>query len=160
MWDNSNMQEDFEWGNIPVGGMTDEELYKKNWTKSRTDNNAMLKSHVKEKHQTSISNRDNNWKKNVGQANKIKWKDPSKLEKLKDSLKIRSEGDDWKNKQLINAKKKQKPVWTRHAGVFDSRRSAAQYYKCADSWISVLIKKYPEDYQFISQEEYLKLTKK
>jgi hypothetical protein len=31
MFDNSNMQGDIEWGNIPVGDLTDEELHKKNW---------------------------------------------------------------------------------------------------------------------------------
>ena len=31
LFDNSNLQEPIEWGNIPVGGMTDEELHSTNW---------------------------------------------------------------------------------------------------------------------------------
>lgn len=31
MFDNSNMMEPIEWGNIPVGDLTDEELHSTNW---------------------------------------------------------------------------------------------------------------------------------
>ena len=31
MFDNSNLQNDIEWGNIPVGNMSDDELHTKNW---------------------------------------------------------------------------------------------------------------------------------
>jgi hypothetical protein len=160
MWDNSNMQEDCEWGNIPVGNMTDQELYKKNWTKSRTDNNGMLKPSSKEKHQKSISNRDSVWLKNVSEANKKKEKDPNFRNKRQTAIEKRSNSSDWIEKQKSNAKKKRKPVWTRNDGIFESRRAAADYYKCANSWISVLIKKHPDDYRYISQEEYDSLTKK
>jgi hypothetical protein len=33
LFDNSNLQEPIEWGNIPVGGMTDEELHSTNWNR-------------------------------------------------------------------------------------------------------------------------------
>ena len=31
LFDNSNLQEDIEWGNVKLPGLSDEELYKKNW---------------------------------------------------------------------------------------------------------------------------------
>ena len=47
MWDNSNLQQDIQWGNIELPGLSDEELYNKNWNhidaaKSRMANPATL----------------------------------------------------------------------------------------------------------------------
>ena len=35
-WDNSNLQQDIVWGNQPVYGLTDEELYSTNWNLKKT----------------------------------------------------------------------------------------------------------------------------
>jgi len=37
LFDNSNLQEEIVWGNIPVSGMTDEELHSTNWNLKKTE---------------------------------------------------------------------------------------------------------------------------
>jgi len=152
------IQQNEEWGNIELPGLPDEILLTKDWTKSRKSNNGMLKEGVKEKHQSKIENRNSEWLKNVSEANRKKSKDPIFRSKSIQALQKRSKTQDWIEKQKINARKRRKPVVTPD-GIFDSRFEAANYYKCANSWISVLIKKYPTEYYHISIEEYDRLKK-
>lgn len=54
MFDNSNMMEPIEWGNIPVGDLTDEELHSKNWNRG-----VALKGRKKPKHSERMSGSNN-----------------------------------------------------------------------------------------------------
>lgn len=148
MWDNSNMQEDLEWGNIELPGCPDEVLLTKNWTKSRTDNNGMLKPGSKEKHQKSISERDSVWLNNVSKANKEKEKDPSFRNKRQSAIDKRTRSKDWIEKQKSNAKKKRKPVHT-PAGDFESRSEAAKHHNMWPGRVSVMMEKDPDNWYYI-----------
>ena len=37
LWDNSNLQKEIKWDNIPVKGVTDEELHTTNWNLKKTE---------------------------------------------------------------------------------------------------------------------------
>jgi hypothetical protein len=96
MWDNSNMQEDIHWGNIPVGNLSDEELYKKNWNhhegiknywnseegkKQKKQYSEMAKSANKQR----LS--DPEYRKKIAETSRKVAQDPLRNEKLSQSQK-------------------------------------------------------------------------
>ena len=129
MWDNSNMQEDIEWGNIPVGNMSDEELYKKNYNyldanrekandpefikklsssikQSYVDKPEQLKnklSALKKANEKKFN--DPEYLKNLKIQRQKQAKDPAYLEKLHNGLE-KIDRVEWKEKLLEGQKKR------------------------------------------------------
>ena len=97
-----------EWGNIELPGLSDKELYGKNWNKARTE---AEKEHRRKISKANMSNPDyrkmwdvaqkegvekrnaenEEWRDNVAEANRKKYQDPAFLANLKQSLDNRSE---------------------------------------------------------------------
>lgn len=97
MWDNSNMQEDFEWGNIPVGSMTDEELYKKNWNHHEgikeywnSEQGKEQKKQLSELSKKSNAERlaNDQYRNKISETSRKIAKDPSRNAKLSKSSKL------------------------------------------------------------------------
>jgi hypothetical protein len=162
------------WGNIELPGLSDEELFKKDWNRS-----AAMREVAKDPNST------------YSKAMKIRYKDKQNLKNLKIGIekreqdiefqKKRQEGidkrtnsEDWKNKNSEKNKLKwqdpeyrnimasipktfRKPIVT-PLGVFKSRKEAAIAHNVDGSRISLLIKIKPKEFYYIIHEEYIKLT--
>lgn len=103
MWDNSNMQEDIEWGNIPVGNMTDEELYKKHWNKVEGRRNALANPVNREKY---YDNKE--WLENCAKKRSQSLKTPEVSAKLSASHKKRYENIEERKKTSEASKRSHK----------------------------------------------------
>ena len=116
-----------EWGNIEVPGVSDEELYSKNWNKVRDSAKLVKDDNWKKQHREGIKNRTNDtWHKLVSEANKEKARKPEVREKHLQGLEKRNNSLEFKQKQKDNGLKRRKPIqvpW----GVFDSRKAAVDY---------------------------------
>lgn len=85
MFDNSNMMEPIEWGNIPVGNLTDEELHSKNWNRG-----VALKGRKRPDQSARMSGENNSM---AGKTHPNKGKTISKIsEKLKGKKKPEGHG--------------------------------------------------------------------
>ena len=145
LFDTSKLQ-NVEWGNIELPGITDEELHSKKWQQVRKD--ITDTTQWKSSHSKGIEKRsDSTWKENVTKGNQKKYTDEY-LAKHRERIKKRTDSDKFKKAVKANGIKRRKPVMTPD-GVFDSRKAAADHYKCACSWIGALIKKYPGQYYYI-----------
>ena len=153
MWDNSNMQEDIEWGNIPVGDMSDEELYKKNWNRVDGGKDMWLKMSDEKKSQRSI---------NISEKKKLNH--PTKGKKLpeewKNNVSNQLKGKAKPTRSEEHAKKFRKPLMSED-GPFASVAEAQQHfgYKWEGN-VRHKIKKAHPGWYWLTQEEYDKLTKK
>lgn len=90
MWDNSNMQEDIEWGNIELPGVSDEELLNTNWNyvtsaQEKAKNPEFRKKLSSSVKQSYIDKPDQLEKKvsALKKANEKKFNDPEYLKDLK-----------------------------------------------------------------------------
>ena len=171
LFDNSRMQTEEQWGNIPVGDLTDEELHSKQWwrTGSRTETARQnLRDGVKTREQ-------NGWYDKVI-ANRIQDQktDEQYIEAHRKGLDRRSQNEDWrknvttaavdnlkiaqerKQAKYTKLKKEDPEEYARlmkqqraHKkkrvitpdGVFDSRLECAKYYGHGPSWVLSQIKK-------------------
>lgn len=174
MWDNSNMQEDIEWGNIPVGNMSDEELYKKNWNLIEA-NRQVAKDRLTngwlEKNREAIKNRKSGYGEKISKTHKElrsnpKWKkewletidkrnnNPEYQAKLKEGIKKRNKDPIWIEANKEAQKKKYKKLQTPE-GLFECVKSAVEFYnklrnsKNSERWLSQQRKKYPELYYIV-----------
>lgn len=152
MWDNSNMQEDIEWGNIPVGNMSDEELYKKNWNRVEGSKNMWLNMSDEKKTQRANSISE---KKKINHPTKGKQLSADWKKNVSDSLK----GHTKSNTTNMN-KIKKKPLMSED-GPFASVADAQQHfgYKWEGN-VRHKIKKSHPGWYWLTQEEYIRLTKK
>jgi hypothetical protein len=163
-----------EWGNIELPGLSDEELFKKNWTRVAAS-------------QEIIKNRESNgWYDKVNNKNKELSKDPNWIKSHSEaSKKLQSSTDhknrmkeiynseSWKESQKEQGEKKRKdpsfkkvvraikckPIVGKD-GIFDSRKSVAEFYKVDPTTVSNWLKHKPTEFYYISQEEYIMLTGK
>jgi hypothetical protein len=176
MWDNSSLQTDEGWGNVPVGNMSDEELYKKNWNlidanrqvvKDRLDNGWLEKNSLASKNRkpgygekiskTSKELRSNpEWKKQWKETIKKRNSDPEYNSKLKESIKQRSQDPIWIEANKQAQKKKYKKLQTPE-GLFDCVKDAVCHYNLirnrsnSESWLMEQRKKNPKDFYIIEK---------
>jgi hypothetical protein len=183
---NTNTQ---EWGNIELPGLSDEELFKKNWQQSASQKQRFSKMSEEEKIEWSnksknlwkdlsfknkmiefysspeyieyITNRNRelatrkDWIEKVEKLNKDKRLDEEHIKRHQTAIDKRTQDPDWKQKQA----ERSKPMVTPD-GIFGSRKEAAEFYQVKTPVMNYYMKKYPTEYFYISQEEYIMLTGK
>lgn len=151
MWDNTNMQEDFEWGNIPVGNLTDEELYKKNYNlidanrevaKSRLDNGWL------EKNREAIKKRKPGYGEKISKTSKELRANPEWKKEWLETIDKRNSDPDYQARLKEGNKKRSKPIMT-PAGRFESRADAARHYNIWSARIGAFLKKDPSNWYYI-----------
>lgn len=153
LFDNSNLQEEIKWGNIELPGLSDQELYEKNWNRVDGGKNAWIKmpdekkalraTNISEKkkinHPTKGKPLSEEWKKNVSSQLKGKFKP---------------------ERSFVHRKQFMKPLMS-EAGPFQSVKQAQDYfgYKWEGN-VRNKINKGHEGWYWLTQEEYDTLTKK
>lgn len=177
MWDNSNLQEDIEWGNVKLPGLTDEELYNKNWTLI-TANREVAKNRDKDgswsrKNAEAAKNRRPGWSSTISETGKKTravpgWKDyyketvkkrndnPEYTKKLHQGIEKRNKDPNWHKKNAEAAKKRIKAIMTPE-GKFNSVNDAIEHYnklrnsRHSESWLMTQRKKHPDKFYLIDQ---------
>jgi len=164
MWDNSNMQEELEWGNVPVGNMSDEELYKKNWNKVEGRRSALANPKNREKYydneqwlKACAKKRAESLKSpevsaKLSAAHKKRYEDPTERAKtaqatkdsfLTDPTRAKRQADNskktWANpqlrKQVSESHKKQWKDPAKRQQLSESMKSIRKYAMiCKDLW--------------------------
>lgn len=199
LFDNSALQQDIAWGNIPVPGISDQDLHSKNWNhitavqsfwdsprgqKQRKRYSVLSREHNRER------SLDPRWVKKRARISRKIAQDPERNRNLSRSAK--------KAWGSLEGRKKRGEIsranWQRHratmskalkdryrdgklskkisqalknsdrlkavarlrcntiktpAGIFESRKKAAEHYKIDPTSINGLMKKYPKDYYYI-----------
>jgi len=100
-----------EWGNIELPGLTDEELFTKNWTKIAAER---------------AKSQDPEWQKKNKLSNQIKAQDPDWIDKNTRSNQIKGKDPVWLEKRKQYYITKQKRIMTPY-GEFESRNSAIRH---------------------------------
>lgn len=101
-----------------------------------------------------VSKRDD-WRKKVAVLNKEKREDPNHIKRHQEAVDKRTQDPEWRRKQA----ERSKPMVTPD-GIFNSRKMAAEFYKVKTPVMNSRMKRYPDQYYYISQEEYIMLTGK
>lgn len=108
------------WGNIELPGLSDEELFKKNWNKSRKNNPNFLKGIVERNKDSEYNKKklkalstvyeSKEWKENIAKANKKKPLDENWKKALLDSqtLEVRKKRSDSNKKYYSNIDNRKK----------------------------------------------------
>jgi len=214
-----------EWGNIELPGLSDEELFKKNWNyvaagQDRANNPKWRENNLKA-NQNRKERLGPEYSKRVSDAQRLRydnmseeerremsirsktvWEDPEFVEKMKafysspeqiekHTKQVRevAKRSDWKEKVKILNKEKRKnsehikrhqeaidkrtqdPEWRKKQaqrskplvtpnGIFPSRKDAAAFYQVQTPVMNDRMKRYPNEYYYISHEEYIMLTGK
>jgi hypothetical protein len=152
MWDNTNMQEEIQWGNIELPGMPDEILLSKNWNRVDGSKNMWVKMSDEQKSQrsTNISEKKKQNHPMKGKSLPEEWK-KNVSEQLKGKTKpLRSEE---------HRSKFRKPLMSEN-GPFASVADAQKHfgYKWEGN-VRHKIKKGHPGWYWLSQEEYDQLIK-
>ena len=154
MWDNKNLQEDIEWGNVKLPGLSDEELFGKSWNHVRDIQSLMKTEKWKTNYSKGIKNRDST---NIGKNNYLRYEDSEYLKEHRKRMKKRTEDPDWIKTVNENNAKKRKPLIDPNNKIFDSKRDAVIYYapiwnrtiSSANSKLSALLKKPDSGFRFL-----------
>lgn len=169
-----------EWGNIELPGLSDEELFKKNWnyvaanrekandpnfikklsdkiSQSYIDNPELIeRRRISSKNYMMKKILDPEYKEFIKNRNKTQVNDPAYKNALAKGIEKRNSNTDFIKKVTSRPKK---PLVTPD-GIFPCRNDAAKFYKFDPAYINTKMKKFPEQYYYISQEEYILLTGK
>lgn len=152
-WDNSSLQEEIKWDNQELPGCPDEILLTKNWNRVDGGKNMWLKMSDEKKSQRA---------ENI--SAKKKENHPFKGKKLskewKENVSKQLKGKEKPLRSEEHRKKYRKPLMTEN-GPFASVNDAQQHfgYKWEGN-VRHKINKGHSGWYWITQEEYLKLTKK
>lgn len=116
-----------EWGNIELPGLSDEELYSKNWNMVRDSENLVCSDEWKENHRIGISKRSESesWKIKTSLGNKKKAQEENNRINYLKGIEQRNQSEHFIKIVKDNGLKRKKPIvvpW----GTFDSRKSAVQ----------------------------------
>lgn len=161
-----------EWGNIELPGLSDEELFGKNWTRIALRQQQANDPVFQKQHLAGIAKRNSS--EDFAQSILQRNLDPTYKQKLNKGIAKRSTDYSFmqteeyrqahmagmqqlkndpnykhvrKNVGKQNSKKIQTPD-----GVFDSRKLAAEHYKVDPAMISYRIKRYPDQYYYITDD--------
>lgn len=162
------------WGNIELPGLSDDELYAKDWNRTAANQekardpvwrkkryDALLKKTStetwKQNHRLGVDKRtaeNNDWKANVGTANREKAKSDNWIAKCQLAMEKNKANAKWiemkkqsgKTLGLNNSRKVKTPD-----GVFDSVRQAREFYKIPDQGIQFLMKTFPKKFYYLDQ---------
>ena len=162
------------WGNIELPGLSDEELFKKDWNRVAAmrevanDPNSSYSQAMK----TRYKDKENLKNLNIGIQQREQ--DPNFQKKRLEGIQRRTEDENWKTKNAEKNKRKwndpeyrntmlnlpktfRKPIVT-PIGVFKSRKEAAIACNVDGPRISLYIKTKSLEYYYITHEEYIMLT--
>jgi hypothetical protein len=149
-----------EWGNIELPGLSDEELFKKNWTLVAANREVVKKREVNgwaEKNAISCKNRRIGWADTISESaiktrQKEGWKedwlktieernnDLDYQKNLKEGIAKRTANPDWQKKNAEKAKKLNKAIITPD-GEFESVKACCVFYNITDGTLRNRIKK-------------------
>jgi hypothetical protein len=94
-------------------------------------------------------------KQKISKLNKDKRLDPAHIKKHQEAVNKRTQNPEWRKKQT----ERSKPMVTPD-GIFKSRKDAAEFYQVKTPVMNSRMNRYPDQYYYISQEEYFMLTGK
>ena len=144
-------KQDEQWGNIELPGLTDKELFTKNWNKVRNVSELVKQSEWKLNHAKGIADLCNSkiWREKTSNANKEKaYREDNRKAHLA-GLEKRNSNPEFQKKLKENAEKRKKKVHTPD-GIFNSRLEAAKHFKHGPSWILSQIKKFPNEWYYLT----------
>ena len=168
------------WGNIELPGLSDEKLFKTQWNyvaanREKANNKEFLKKLSAGVKQSYVANPDQKKAKveRLKKVNKELYSDPEYRQSIKQKRQQQANDPTYKEKLALGIAKRDsnpdyikarklariKPLIT-DFGIFESRNDAAKAQNCDPAYINSLMKKYPDRYFYISQEEYIMLTGK
>jgi hypothetical protein len=166
MWDNSNMQEDCEWGNIELPGISDEELLNTNWNlkESHREHAERIKKWHKEnpefrkKFEAGMADLKNDpkkqklYKKNYDKGNSAKYDNPDYWEAYYQAIKIRDADPEYHRRRIAASNAKIAIKISTPAGEFDSISDAARHHDLTSEGMRYRVNsdKYP-DYKKIEK---------
>jgi len=175
LFDNSNLQQEIEWGNVPVGNMTDEELHGTNWLRIAARQEQSNDPEFCKRHLAGIEKRNSSIE--FIESIKQRQVDPTYRQKYTEGMSKRNidysfrNTDEYKqahvagmqklkeNSTYIDVRKKvgkqnAKQIQTPD-GIFESRKLAAKHYKVDPAMISFRLKRYPDQYYYIEKKSDL-----
>ena len=163
LFDNSKLQEEIQWGNIPVGNMTDEELYSKNWNLIDIKRQHFADPNFRKKHHDGIlkNARENiEWLQKTIDRNKKIGKDHNRVKKISEKAKERFK-DPIKHKEIseINKLRNGKKVIT-PIGNFDTITLAAKALGIASNTLRRYIRSKKSGYSVEEKNNHYKNTGK
>lgn len=151
MWDNSNMQEDIEWGNIELPGLPDEKLLNTNWNLVEA-NRKVAKDRLKngwlEKNRKAAKNRKPGYGEKISKTSKELRADPDWKKEWMETIEKRNNDPEYQARLKEGNKKRSKPIMT-PAGRFESRADAARHYNIWSARIGAFLKKFPNEWYYI-----------
>ncbi len=122
-------QDKDQWGNIELPGLSDEELFGKNWNMVRNSANLVKNLDWKTNHKNGIQNRScSDWREKTAVANKKKAHEQINRQNYLAGIEKRNQSAKFLDQLKQNGTKRKKPIqvpW----GLFDSRKSAVEYAK-------------------------------
>lgn len=162
-----------EWGNIELPGLSDEELFGKNWTRIAARQQLSNDPEFRKQHLAGIAKRNNS--KSFADSIKQRQFDPSYKQKLLEGIANRNidysfrHTEEYKQKHrkgMQNLKSDpsymdvRKEVGKQNSkriqtpdGIFDSRKLAAEHYKVDPAMISYRLKRYPDQYYYLENTD-------
>lgn len=161
MWNNANMQEEFQWGNIELPGLSDEKLLNTNWTKVDVIKEIRSRDSWQKKINESYKSLERN--KKISEKSKANfqnseyvekhrqirielWKDQQFQSKMETAYENRSKGD-WKTNTVKANNKRARNIITPD-GEFESIGLAAKFYKISPVAVSTRMQRHPDIYYF------------
>ena len=158
LWDNSSLQQDIQWDNQTLPGITDEELHSKNWTQITAIKDMVIKrsqnKRWKDKHDNTLRElaKTKNWRKNQANGSRERSATAEWKNNHAQGMKNRNTNEEWHRNK---AKAKQKTIQTPY-GIFESRKAAAEHMLAiginnASRKLDTLLKKDPQNYFYISK---------
>lgn len=168
------IKQDDEWGNIELPGLSDEELFTKNWNvvAANRDKAKDPKWIEAQKEGNAVRWLDPEFRK----KNKERYQDPELAEKIRIKNQTLAKDPTWLEKmKSINENKRKDPAhierhqtavdirtkdpdWQKTVkrksiqtpdGIFESRVAAAKFYNVKPPVINFRLKKYPDQYYYI-----------
>lgn len=132
-WDND------DWGNIPVGNLTDEELHGKNWNKVTAN-----RENAKIGWRKGKNFRSKEGTQRISDATKQRVNNSAEQDRMQSAYQEKRKDPKWYAEwraKVTQGNKKHSKIVVTPEGEFASRRECARFYGHADSWVLSQIKK-------------------
>lgn len=169
-----------QWGNIELPGLSDEKLFKTNWTlvaasrevvKKREQNGWYEKNTEAHKNKdmkslaskisvsAKLTRKKEGWKEQWISTIDKRNNDKEYQLKTLEGIQKRTQSKEWQEKNKEARKQSLKPIVTPF-GIFISVKQAIEKIGRSEGWLMKKRKTHPKEYYLISQEEYTILTGK